>query len=252
MEKKTLTLVAVFLLAGLCCSEAFALSPLGTPTARLSHGKLALGAEYSQSELGIDFDFTSGTAPMADFKKTKFELDMLTGRIGYGLTDAWEGYINIGEADVDSSEDMEKHSADGMVYGIGTKVTFHENVKLKWGALVQAKWAELDGDASGTSGGTPWAGDLELDIMQLQVAVGPTYELMDNVCIYGGPFWYYLDGEKRYYEPGWYEKYDMSNMSDFGGYIGGHVGLGDNLNFNIEYQLTSDDDALGLNLLWMF
>jgi hypothetical protein len=248
MEKKKLALVAVILLAGLCCSEAFALSPMGTPTAGLSQGRLALGAEYSQSELGIDFDFSSATAPMPDFTKTKFGLDMITGRIGYGLTDTWEAFGNIGEADVDSSEDMEKHSADGMVYGFGTKVTFLQMDKLKLGVSAQAKWAELDGDATGPG----WTGDLELDIMQIQLVAGPTYELMEQVCIYGGPLWYYLDGEKRYYEPGWYEKYDMSNMSDFGGYIGGHVGLGDNINFNIEYQFTGDDDALGLNLLWMF
>ena len=65
MEKKTLTFVAVLFLAGLCCSEAFALSPIGTPTAGLPQGRVSLGAEYSQSELGIDFEFSDGTAPLA-------------------------------------------------------------------------------------------------------------------------------------------------------------------------------------------
>jgi len=75
---------------------------------------------------------------------------------------------------------------------------------------------------------------------------------MDSVSIYGGPFWYYLDSEKKYEKPEWYEKYDMSNDSEFGGYIGVLVNLCENSAFNIEYQFTGDDEAFGLSALWMF
>ena len=246
MKKKKLALVAVILLAGLCCSEAFALSPMGAPTAGLSKGQFAIGADYSDSELSIDFDLSSGAG--ADFTKDNFRIDTIAGKLGYGITDSWEASLNIGAADAVSSQNMERHSADGMSYGIGTKVTLHENEKLGLGGLFQARWAELDGDASGPG----WSGDLEIDIMQLQLAVGPTYELMDSLSIYGGPFWYYLDGEKRYEEPGSSEKYDMSNTSDFGIYIGALVNLCENADLNIEYQLTDDDDVFGLGILCKF
>ena len=56
MKKRTLTLVAVFLLVGLYCSEAFALSPMGPPKAGLSKDQYGLGVDYSYSRLCIDFD----------------------------------------------------------------------------------------------------------------------------------------------------------------------------------------------------
>jgi hypothetical protein len=248
MEKKMLTLVAVLLLAGLCCSDAFASSPMGPPTTGLEKGQLDLGVDYSYSKLCIDFDFCKGTGPMPDFTKHSFKMDNITGRLGYGITDSWEGYLNLGAARGRASEDMERHSADGIAFGGGTKITFHEDDKLKWGGLFQARWVDMDGDASGPG----WTGDLELEIMQLQLAIGPTYELMECLSVYGGPFWYYLDGEKEYEEPGWYEEYDMSNCSDFGGYIGALINLSSNANLNIEFQMTEHDEVLGVNFAWLF
>ena len=252
MAKKTLTLVAVFLLVGLYCSDVFALSPMGPPTAELSKGQYDAGVDYSYSRLCIDFDFKSGSGPMPDFTKHKVKTEMLTAQIGYGITDSWEGFFRIGGARAKSSEDMEKHKADGLILGFGTKVTLLEDDRLKWGGLFQANWAWLDGKASGVG----WSGDMDLDIIQIQLAVGPTYQLTDRVSIYGGPFWYYLDGEKKYKEelptPGSREKYNLINCSDFGGYVGVHFDISENTFWNIEYQFTDDDSTIGTGIVWSF
>ena len=80
MEKKMLTLVAVFLLVGLYCSDAFALSPMGPPTTGLLKGQYDVGVDYSYSKLCIDFDFKEGDhafpgtfCPGQDYKKENFK-----------------------------------------------------------------------------------------------------------------------------------------------------------------------------------
>lgn len=253
MEKKRLTIVAVFLLFGLYCFAAFALSPMGPPKAELLKGQYNVGVDYSYSQLCMDFDFKSGSGPMADFTKNKFKTDMVTGKIGYGITDSWEGFFRIGAARTRSAENMERHNADGLTWGLGTKVTLCEDDNVTWGGLVQANWARLDGEAKGYSGGG-WSGDMDLNIMQIQLAVGPTYELTECVSVYGGPFWYYLDGEKKYREkvgtPGWREKYDLGNCTDFGCYVGVHFDISEDTFWNIEYQFTEDDSAIGTGIVW--
>lgn len=252
MKKKLLTLFVVCLLVGLC-SNVFAMTPIGTPTTGLTEGQFSAGTEYSYSDQLVDFDYRGGSGVMPDFTKHNLRISALTGRLGYGITDDWEGYINLGIARAKASENMARHSADGMIYGIGTKVNLHEDDKLKWGGLVQVKWLRLNGDAISPSGG--WEGDLDLDMMQMQVAVGPTYQLEDDLLIYGGPIWFYLDGKKRYREKTvatWFEKYDMANRSEFGGYIGLQMDVPTDAKLNIEYQKTGDNDMVSAGLLWPF
>jgi hypothetical protein len=245
--KRMHCVVVVFLLFVFCCPSVLALDTMGPPVAGLSKGQFLVGASYSDTELSIDFDFDDGTGPMPDFTKDNLRIDTIGGVLGYGLNDTWDVYVGVGSADAVSSQDGERHTADGMAYGLATKLTLYQDGELEVGGLVRARWAELDGEASA---GAAWSGDLELDIMQLQLAVGPTYQLVDWACIYGGPFWYYLDGEKRYDEPGWFEEYEMSNTSDFGGYVGVLLELYQSSCLTIEYQLTGDDDALALSLAW--
>jgi hypothetical protein len=253
MNKKLLTLFVVCLLVGLYCSSVFAMTPMGLPTAGLTKGQYSVGAEYSYSDQLVDFDYRGGSGVMADFTKHNLRISAVTGRLGYGITDDWEGYINLGVARAKASENMARHSADGMVYGFGTKATLHEDDQLKWGGLVQVKWLRLNGDA--ISPPATWEGDLDLDMMQIQVAVGPTYQLEDDLLIYGGPIWYYLDGQKKYRErtdATWFERYDMANRSEFGGYIGLQMDVCTDAKMNIEYQKTGDNDTVCAGLLWPF
>ncbi len=260
MGKRTAALAGVLLLAVLWSSDVLALNPMGPPVAGLSKGQLEAGVDYSYSQFGLDFDFQSGSGPMPDFSEDNMKMDILAARFGYGITKSIEALARVGGARVRMAEDDERFSGDGVVFGLGGKVTFLERDKINLGGLVQADWIRTDGDWSGTDlGGEEeiyWEGDVDLNIMELHIAVGPRYEWKDWLAIYGGPFWYYVDGEKKYVEtvgsPGWREKYDLEASSDFGGYIGAQVTLPSHVGMTVEWQKTSDDDVLGFGAVWRF
>ena len=246
MNKKML--IVACLLVGFCCSNVFALNLMGPPNAELSEGQLGYGVEYSLSELAMDFDFSSGPVVMADFSRDEMEVDSLSGRLGYGVSDNIEGFFRIGMADIYSDERGTKYDGDGTFYGFGAKVTLKEEEKITWGLQVQANMADTDGDWSANDGS--WTGDSTVEFMEIVVAVGPNYQLNDTTSIYGGPFWYMLDGEKTYTAPGEYERYDVENQSSFGGFVGLQIDVPTDAKLNLEYQLTGDDNIMGLNLIW--
>jgi len=144
--------------------------------------------------------------------------------------------------------------------GFGTKVTFWEQTpELKWGGLFQMSWADSDGKLKLEAEGEELlSADFDLDIYEIQLAVGPTYKLMENVSIYGGPFLQFINGDMdaKYTEPytGGTLKLsaDVDEAAYFGGYIGLQAELIENVPFYIEYQHTAKADALGMGLLWKF
>ena len=96
--------------------------------------------------------------------------------------------------------------------------------------------------------------------MEVQIAVGPDYQLTEKVRIYGGPFLYLIDGEVKgewhgLTAPNAYvgdESYDIDTVSTFGGYIGTQINIAKNLYYSIEYQHTGAADALGMSMTWRF
>ena len=257
MEKIRLFSISAFVLLLFSISSAFAMSPFGPPKAGLTQGQYDLGVDYSYSQFCMEFGngkyySGGGNGSMPSFTKNKMKMDTVTGRLGYGFSDCWEGFFRLGGARMRNSEDGERFDSDGCAYGLGTKVTFVQDDRIDWGALFQVDWTTVDGDWDGPG----WTGSADVDIMQMVVAVGPTYKLDDKTSIYGGPFWYCLDGEKKYYEkspdPTWKEEYDLDECSSCGAFIGTEIKFGSNSVMNIEYQLTDDDDTIGISLRWLF
>ncbi len=69
-----------------------------------------------------------------------------------------------------------------------------EEEKLKIGGLIQVGWSELDGAIRPKE--WPVADDtVQFDLTQVQIAVGPSYDLTDMVSIYGGPFLHFVHGD---------------------------------------------------------
>ena len=114
MQKRSL-LIIVFVLVGLISSAAFALDPMGPPTAGLHKGKFGLGAEYShtrmklkmhgyesetQYKFGAVFSESSGKIPSF---KVKLKMDKVYGYIGYGVSDDWEIFVRLGGMNADWS-----------------------------------------------------------------------------------------------------------------------------------------------------
>ncbi len=268
---RSIWLLGFMLLVG--HSSAFALDPMGTPTAGLRQGQLKEGIEYSYGTMDLKLDdgiwiehldglfYDAGNAEpltLNNFKTNKAFINL-----GYGIIDGLDVFLRLGGTTAtfgDSIwEDAEKfdNNAD-FTFGCGIKATFYEDDNLKLGGLFQANWAEYDGRLSAAD----WAAaDLvEMSITQIQVAVGPTYKLADNISIYGGPFFHFvvgdLDDEFSEVSDGGLltSKYswELDESLYFGGYIGAQVDIAENFSFNIEYQHTESADALSAGLIWRF
>ncbi len=288
MQKKLL-LIIVFVLVGLICSAAFALDPMGPPTAGLSEGKFGLGADYSHTRMklkmhgneseglyhyGTLVPGTESSGKLASCK-VRLELDKVYGNIGYGITDDWEVFVRLGGMNADwrgdlfptgsSASTRNYDGGPGFAYGFGTKKTFYNKDKLEIGALFQISWAQSTARFHGMRGGETVSETAKLKLTEMQIAVGPTYHLTEKVSIYGGPFWHYanlgssdISGSRSTGDPSQADKiitkssYDADNLRHFGLYIGSEVKLTKSVFYCIEYQHTPSADALAMNLTWKF
>ncbi|MHC4425140.1 MAG: outer membrane beta-barrel protein [Planctomycetota bacterium] len=264
----------VLMVVGLSGSTAFALDPMGPPAAGLKQGQFKAGVDYSHSEM--DLELSEGTwieyidgvfwdsGEAVPFTLKELKINRTYASFGYGAGDNCEVFLRVGGTNAkfgDSLwEDAERYdSSTDFAIGGGVKVTFLEAGDLKLGGLFQANWAEYDGILDATH----WAAPdfVEIDIAEIQIAVGATYDLADNFSIYGGPFLHFVSGDlddifsevdgggglltSEYV-------WDIDEDSTFGGYIGAQFELGENCSFNIEYQSTAAAEALGASLTLKF
>jgi hypothetical protein len=221
---------------------------------------------------GVDFDYTYAQQGV-DSKNSKLNgvkeanpdgtikrLDMQTGtaRLGYGVVDIWDIYGTLGGVQVGvnnfSYADGEDFSSSvGFMYGGGTKLTFWQSGALKIGALGQMNWMDDLSDTVDAGGGRE--ADISFNIVESQIAVGPTYELSQGVSLYGGPFIHQLSGDT---EVKWNSgatrerEADLEQSSQFGVYIGVEAAIGNSTFASIEYQHTSVADAGGVSLTFRF
>ncbi len=285
MGTRNLFVVVVLLVVGLCGSAALALDPMGPPTAGLKTGQFSAGAEYSDSRMDIELEngkiideiyqhgvlANTTSSKIGSFKIRNLKMHKVYANLGYGVTDNWETFLRLGgmntefKGDFFSDESKTYNGDTGFAIGFGTKATFYEEDKLKLGGLFQMSWGSSEAKLSGTNG-TDWSESVELNIVEMQIAVGPTYQLMKNVSIYGGPFWHFvnfsdsdLNGNRSVdTDPAQDEQkissasYDIDDVSYFGGYIGAQIEIAKNTFYSIEYQHTATADAIGMSLSWRF
>ena len=238
---RTVTIV-IMLLA--LCSQAYALSFMGPPKAELNQGQYNLGIDYTFSEMDVEL---SG---LGVSWTEEIEANMLFGTYSYGISDGWEGFARLGFANVEADDfDGDNEFA----YGFGTKVTFSEQGAISWGALFQIGWFE--GDETVTAfvpGFGVITANQEIDAYEIQLSVGPTYEV-DDLKIYGGPFLHFIDGD---YDidivGGGSGSFDLEQESVFGGYIGISKDLTENANIGVEFQYTGDAQAIGVRYVHRF
>lgn len=282
MGKRNLFLVVVLLVVGLCGSAALALDPMGPPTAGLKKGQFSAGVEYSDSRMDIELKngnyldtvyhlgdlITSTSGSLSSFKIRHLKMHKVYANLGYGVTDNWETFLRLGgmntefKGDFFSDESKTYNGDTGFAIGFGTKSTFYEKDKLKLGGLFQMSW----GSSKAKLSGTDWSESVELNIAEMQIAVGPTYQLRENVSIYGGPFWHFvnfcgsdLKGSRRWVDEAAQDdvffreiSYDIDDVSYFGGYIGTQIEIAKNTFCSIEYQHTAAADAIVMSLIWRF
>ncbi|MFC1604435.1 hypothetical protein ACFL5F_05340 [Planctomycetota bacterium] len=206
---------------------------IGPPTAELDQGQWNAGFNYMYSEMGLDktkmteswmYHYEVPPFPDHDGSGTdiyKMEIDNVKtqryyGTIGYGLKDSWEVYVQLGIADVKARTRDEGESMwDGLnfdndfAWDWGTRYTFHEQGKVRWGASVQMNWLDTCWEEKSTGeavvgeifdpgevlyADTQTTTQIDWSTYDLLIAVGPTVS-MGGWNLYGGPFYYMQKGD---------------------------------------------------------
>ncbi len=244
MKKKVLfVLLLVLGLAG----SALALGPLGPPTASLKQGQWGVAAEYAFSDSDVEVEGVTLEG---------LESNVFLGQIGYGISDVWELYGLAGAADHDSDNLEPLSFGYDFAYGFGTKYTLIKDETLSWGVLFEMGWKQGDDDASVDL--TDWGYgadedvDVELDYYEIFIAIGPTWKMSDCLSLYGGPFFYMLDGDVDADLVSESISLDMEEESSFGGYVGLQWDMSPNTCLYGEFQFTGDMTVYGGGFGWKF
>ncbi|MHC4169568.1 MAG: hypothetical protein ACYSWQ_21695 [Planctomycetota bacterium] len=276
----TKVLLTVFAFAVVCsiAPTASALDQMGPPVAGLEQGQFKVGADFSYSEMDLETDdgdwvefldgffFDAGEA--TSFTLKDFEASKTFVNFGYGFVDNVEGFFRIGgtrgefgDSIWEDSEEFE--SGSNLVVGGGIKATFIEQGGLKVGGIIQGSYAEYQGELDAPH----WAGPdfVEVDLTEVQIALGASYTWAESFSIYGGPFLHFVSGNlydnvtelfvDQFGVPGILNSeytWELDEDSAFGGYIGAQFEIGEGCAVNVEYQKTAAADAFGASILWRF
>ena len=256
--------VAVTVGIMLMSTQVLAFDFMGPATSRLKDsGKFSVAGEYFWSEMEIDAD----SLPELDLTSDTiddFEIEKITGNLALGMGRGSELFFSFGVAEVDPDNNdwggipgNMGSSDEVLVLGGGAKWTLYDNAGFGWGLLTQVSWAEYDFDGRSYSVGAHAVTlSPEFEIVEGQIATGPTLELNDAVTFFGGPFLYFLNGDADF--EGTIDgsastiTADLDQESLLGGYIGAELEVGRNVVVSFEVQATSGSSGMGGQLVWKF
>jgi len=249
MEKRII-LLAIVVVAVCLCSSAFALDPMGPPIAGLKQGELSYGAEWSYSDMEVKRMVQAWSS--AD-DQMNIKMHKGYANIGYGVADNWEGFLRLGGAYIEWDRDAQgyrnySHDPLSIALGGGFKTTVYEQAPdCHWGVLGQVSWADFAGVAKREDTDSH---NWQMELIEWQFAVGPTWQMQDGVVIYGGPFLYYAGG--RISERGDNTKghKPIEELSTLGGYIGAQFEIAEDICASLEWQHTGVADAICGCLVW--
>jgi hypothetical protein len=274
---KSPIVVLVFLTTCLYSLQAYSLDLMGPPAAELEQGVFEAGIEFTNSKMDIELingfydDFLDGawleSGEAVDVTLKDLKINRTYAKLGYGIFDNVEIFLRLGGLNARFGDsiwlDSEKfESGAELAGGAGMKLTFFQVEGLKLGGLFQFSASSLDGQLKSPS--WPASDFVEVNMSEVQLAVGASFQCNEFLTIYGGPFLHFASGEltddiaelstdPEY--PGLLTSefnWDIEQESVLGGYIGAQLNFTHNCSFNFEYQLTADAQAFGLGLLLKF
>jgi hypothetical protein len=246
------------LLVAIMSVSAYGVGFIGTPTAELDQGQWNVGFNYTY--ISMDLDDTTVKYDDGSTEKIKIndnKVQRYYGTIGYGLTKMWEAYVQLGIADVKADFEDSTGESSGLnfdndfAWGWGTKYTFYEQNNYRWGVSVQMNWLDTSWDASGVD----WEDNVDYESYDLIVAVGPTVD-MGGWNLYGGPFFYMLDGDLDGSEIDMgvpcKSSADLEEDSNFGGFIGAQCMVMDEYRVTTELSFSGSGWAIGAGVCYAF
>jgi hypothetical protein len=267
---------------------------MGPPKALVGQEQWSIGVGYSYSQMDLEASGKSresvGDDPpgsripnWAPWQPSKHDVKDLTsnivlGQLGYGVSQNVDVFLYLGVSD--AQDDMKETVASGatageysgldgglgFAWGLGARATFLEDGDLTWGGLIQVLWENpSDGDVSFSSSGDPFfanplTGDAEFNLREIQVAVGPTWQL-EKFCVYGGPFLHFVEGDVEISVSG-IDSFDALNnvelsedireASEFGVYAGLQGEASESTSWYAEYRMTGDAWGIGVGAVRRF
>lgn len=285
--KKIITYSLIVLLTS---GRAFALDPLGPPTARLKKEQPIMATfwrDWDESQptdfTCVDLEFIYGEMdlhaeslsmvtslgtlqfPSAELKAiqtNKFYVNLVSV-----LGNKNDIFLRLGIMNANMNKSQNRNNLAGYIgdsdygftFGGGIRNTFYqsEDGKEKWGLLAQFSYTSLDFDKKNyLIDGFETTFSATADVLEMQIALGPNYEVTDKLSVYGGPFLHFVKGDMEIRgsvdgEPG-HGSCDLKQESEIGCYVGLSAELTKNSDFNVEYQFTDDAQAIGFRLVHRF
>jgi hypothetical protein len=261
-EMKRKIWVAIILLS---TTEAIAFDFMGPTTSKLKvAGRSNVAIEYFWSNMEIDADGISELGLTSDtMEDVKF--NKVTADFALGMGDSSEIFLRLGiaEAKPDKGDNQDNvagymgSSDECLLVGGGAKWTLVKGRKINWGLLAQVSWVDFDFDQRSYSINAHSVNfSTDMEIVEAQIATGPTFQPTSNIVLYGGPFLYFLsgdadlkgtiDGSPSSVSP------DLEQESILGAYIGAQILVRQNADFNVEFQATSGNYGVGCQFVWRF
>ena len=244
-------------------SAAFALDLMGPPRATVEQGQIGTGADFSLGEMDIELKNGKWVENQAgvfqdagnaiDISLGDFETMELYGSIGYGIAENWEAFLRIGAKKAGFGDSIWAQGEDfdsgiDFAVGGGVRATLFEIGDLEIGGLFQANWCNLDGKLDASHWPSPVF--VEVDLIEMQIALGATYPWTDSVSVYGGPFVHYIQGDFETQFTNFDITWDIDEGPNYGGYLGAVVEIAENCFFNVEYQHSADASAFAAGLMF--
>ena len=189
----------------ICNVPVFAMDMLGPAVAEHERGWFDFGIEYSNTEMDLDLhngtytDYFEGVmfdwGDALDITLKDLEINRTYARFGYGLADNAEVFLRLGGLSAkfgDSIwEDSEKFdSGTELAAGAGVKVTFLDQGVFKLGGLFQFSAASFDGELEAPHWVT--SDFVEIDMTEVQLALGASCQCNEYLTLYGGPFLHFV------------------------------------------------------------
>jgi hypothetical protein len=234
------------LVTGLTClslaSASYALDPIGPPKALLGQGHWSLGVEYAYSEADVDASNVDFTFPSLPIPTEPLTANRAYVNLRYGLWDQVDLFARAGAVTFDAHSGWSAISGQpGFAWGLGTGATLYQTDRLVWGAL-----AQFSGGKS-TGKNDVGDGDAQVEMYSIQIAAGPTYQIKDDLAVYGGIFYYMLDGELDASFGTW----DLSEDSPVGLFAGLDWAVKEDAFLNVEIQYGETAFAVATGLRWI-
>ena len=259
--KRKILIVTVLL----STARVFAFDFMGPATSRLrTSGQSSAEMEYFSGNMEIEADDIPELGLLSD-KIEDIDFNKVSAHFALGMGRSSEIFLRLGVAEIEPDRGNNWDNLAGDIgssdecfhVGGGAKWTLAETSNASWGLLAQISWADYNFDqVSYSIDGETLGISTDFEIFEVQIATGPTFQPLENVAVYSGPFLYILNGDMELDLSldglSGSVSTDLEEDSTLGAYVGTLIALTQNVECIIEYQTTSQSYGVGGQLVWRF